>query len=1024
MSNAGWLTAHRRSLLFLVALIVAGGIASALRLPVALFPNVQFPMVAIDLEAGDRPAERMAAEITAPVEEAVRGVPGVLGLRSATSRGSAEITASFAWGEDMEIVLSRLEAAVGRSIAALPAGASFAIRRKQPNLFPVLAYSLTSATRSPSELRRLAQYDLRPRLSACSGVASIDVQGGATQEYHVLIDQARLQAFDLSAADVGEALAAANVLAAAGRFEDHGKLYLVMVDSVVGDLDGLKSVTIRSGAGGIVHLGDIATVERGVEPAWTRCTADGRDAVLLQVFQQPGGNTVALAKALKQTLADSAAWLPADVRIANWYDQSELILASADSVRDAVIVGVVLAAVVLLAFLRNLKITLIAALVVPVVLASTSLLLSLLGMSFNIMTLGGMAAAVGLIVDDAIVMVEHIVRRIRAAKCADQAGVLGAASEFTRPLLGSSLSTIIIFAPLAFLSGVTGAFFKALSLTMAASLVISYLVAWLVVPLVAAAVLRERDGHGEDVGRFQRRLNRGYERLMRAILPRRWLGAVVVIALAAVAWTANQRLGTEFMPHMDEGGFILDYLAEPGTSLAETDRLLGQVESILHDTPEVDTFSRRTGLQLGGGLTEANAGDFFVRLKHDRDRGMDQVMDDVRQRIHATVPHLDIDLAQLMEDIIGDLTGNPHPIEIKLFCDDGAVLGRVVDAVGKSVTGVAGVTDVANGLVSAGDALQVVIDRDRAAIEGLSVEAIQQQVDAALTGVVATRVQRGPAMIAVRTLLPKSERATVGDLAALPIRVPDGHVFPLSRVARLVPVSGQPQILREDFRRMGVVTGRISGRDLGSTIADIQRALAKPGLLPRGVTYRLGGTFAQERAAAAGLTWVLAAAVALVFLLLLYLYESFRIALAMLLTTSLSLSAVLAGLWATGMDLNITARMGMTMVIGIVTEVAIFFCTEHAALAHIVDPIERLVQAGANRMRPIAMTTAAAILALLPLALGIGQGSQMQQPLAIAIISGLLLQLPLALVVLPMLLVMLGAAGGKRVSKAPTAETI
>ena len=674
MKFAQWVQSHHRSILFLLFAFALAGVWRGLSLPVSLFPSVSFPRIAVSLDAGDRPAERMAIEVTWPVEEAVRAVPGVRSVRSTTSRGSADVSINFEWGRDMVSAMLEVQSAINQKLASLPPGTSFEVRRMDPTVFPVLGYSLTSDTHSLVELRDLALYQIRPVLSTVSGVADIGVLGGATAEYQVIVNPAKLDSFGLSLDEVAKALSAANIITAVGRIEDRDKLYLIVSDTQFRDFDQIGQTVLRSGGNGLVLLEDVATVSRGTQPRWTRVTADGHDAVLFQVYQQPGGNTVEISREIKAQLANLKGRLPSGIRIANWYDQSQLVVSSAGSVRDAVLIGVLLAAAVLWVFLDNLRITLIAAVTVPVVLAVTVLLLSILGMSFNIMTLGGMAAAVGLIVDDAIVMVEHVMRRMRTGQGDYRSRVSAAASEFTRPLAGSSASTIIIFAPLAFLSGVTGAFFKALSLTMAASLAISFLVAWLAVPLLAVRVLRQKDADREEGGFLTRLAHRSYGWTMRRLLRLPWLILLVLLPLLAAGWYAYQHTGSGFMPAMDEGGFILDYHTAAGMSLTETDRLLRQVEAILRNTPAVQTYSRRTGLQLGGMVTEANQGDFFVRLKPFPRPDIESVMDNVRRRIEHDVPGIQIEMAQLMEDLIGDLTAVPQPIEIKIYSDNEQLL--------------------------------------------------------------------------------------------------------------------------------------------------------------------------------------------------------------------------------------------------------------------------------------------------------------------------------------------------------------
>jgi CzcA family heavy metal efflux pump len=1002
MNFTAWAQRHARSILFLLGALALAGAVATFSLPVALFPQVSFPRVRINLDSGDRPAERMAIEVTTPVEEAVRAIPGVRNVRSATNRGSAEISINFDWGEDMVSAMLQAQSEVNKILPTLPTGTTFNVERMDPTVFPVIAYSLTSNLQSLVELRDLALYTLRPALSTVQGVARVGVQGGRTEEYRVTVDPDKLQSFHMTLNEVATALSASNVLVAVGKLEQYNKLYLVISDTRFKKFEEIEHTVLRSTPDGVVLLDDVATIEHSTEPQWTRVTADGRDAVIFQVYQQPGGNTVRIAEGIKAKLTQIAKQIPEGVKIANWYDQSDLIVASAHSTRDAVLIGIALASLILILFLRNWKVTLIAALTVPTVLAATILLLFVFKMSFNIMTLGGMAAAVGLIIDDAIVMVEHIVRRVRAEHAENsRSRVLRAAAEFTQPLVGSSAATIVIFAPLAFLTGVTGAFFKALSLTMAASLVISFLIAWLAVPILSARLLTAKDAAIEEHGRFTTRIHARYRKVMTGLLARPARLLLLVLPLLLLGFIAFKNVASGFMPKMDEGGFILDYVAPPGTSLTETDRLLRQIEAILQETPEVETYSRRTGLQLGGGLSEANIGDFFVRLKPFPRRDIEEVMDDVRTHIEQHIPALQVELLQLMEDLIGDLTSVPQPIEVKIYNDDEKALNAIAPRVAEAIRKVRGIVEVKSGIVPAGDALNIEVDRVKAALEGMDPDAITKSLNDYLSGNVTTKIQRGPKLVGVRVWIPRPARETMHNIEGLLLRAPDGHLFPLNRVASLTTVTGQPEITRDDLRRMVAVTARISGRDLGSTAADVKRVLDQPGLLPNDVPYTLGGLYEQQQIAFRGLTIILIAAIVLVFLLLLILYESFRAAIAMMLTTLLAVAGVYLGLWLTRTEFNITSRMGMTMIIGIVTEIAIFYYSEYRDLPPSDD---RFIVAGINRMRPIAMTTFAAILALLPLALGIGQGSAMQQPLAIAIISGLLFGLPLVLIVLPTLL--------------------
>ncbi|MHB1691919.1 MAG: efflux RND transporter permease subunit, partial [Thiomonas sp.] len=987
-------------------------------------------------------------QVTYPLEQAVRRVPGVVDVRSTTSRGTADISVSFHWGTDMNVAAVQVNEAVTQKLPQLPPGTILSSKRMDPTVDPIIAYSLTSDTVPLTRIYDLAQFQLRPLLSSINGVGRVQVQGGEQEEYHVIVNPAKLQGDGLSLGDVERTLATGNGVQAVGKLEDRYKLLLALADSRLHGAAQIGNLVLRATPTGVVRVRDVAVVTRSTVPQWIRVTADGHNAVLLNIYQQPGGNSVQIARMVRQALASYK--LPPGVKLANWYDQSTLVVASAASVRDAILIGVVLAGLVLLLFLRSFKITLIAMITVPAVLAATVVLLYALGMSFNIMTLGGMAAAVGLVIDDAIVMSEHIVRRLGAppgdglaisapqggrgnlgrpgvslaapgavesgVSQARHSGVMHAAMEFFRPLAGSSASTVIIFVPLAFLSGVTGAFFKALALTMAAALVISFFVSWLAVPLLADRFITRRDVEKEqqrEHGRLLSAFQRGYGRLLPALLRRPALLLVGLVPLLLVGWIAYHHVGSGFMPHMDEGGFILDYRSPPGTSLTETNRLLTQVETILRQTPEVQTWSRRTGAQLGGGITEANEGDFFVRLKPPPRKPIDQVMEAVRQRIEMQVPGLKIEMAQLMEDLIGDLTAVPQPVEIKIFDDNPQQLAQLADKTSAAIAKIPGIVDVKSGIKPAGDALNIRLDPTRMALQGVDAQQVQAQLAALIGGSVATQIEQGPKMVGVRVWDAPDLRQTPEDIAALPLRAPDGHVFALSEVASINILTGQPEITRENLKRMAAVTARISGRDLGSTIVAVKRVIDAPNYYPEGVYTKLGGLYKQQQIAFKGLLQVLVAAVLLVFFLLLFLYERFKVALAILAMPLAALPAVFVGLWVSGIELNISAMMGMTMIVGIVTEVAIFYFSEVQELQQTHPDISldaALVQAGINRMRPIAMTTLAAMLTLAPLALAIGQGSAMQQPLAVAIIAGLAVQLPLVLLLMPALFKLLGGS--------------
>ena len=1011
-----WMASHARSILFAFILLLLGGVGAALHLPVALFPQISFPRVVVSVDAGERAADQMEFQVTRPLEQALRGVQGVSDIRSTTSRGAADVALSFAWGQDMTTATLQAQAAVNAVLPDLPAGVRFEVRRMDPTVFPIFGVALTSGSRSPAALRQFADLQLRPLILSAPGVAAVDVLGGALAEYHVSVDPARLQAYGLSLDDVSKSLAAANVIAATGRMEDRHKLYLTLLDHRLTTADDIRGVMLKAGAtpaAGVVTLGQVAEVSMGAQPQWVRVTAQGRDAVLINVRQARDADSVAMVKAVKARLKAYAPQTPKDIKSAVFYDQSELVSGAAAGVRDAILIGALLAGGVLFVFLRSLRLMAVTAIMLPAVLAASCVLLLVLGMSFNMMTLGGMAAAVGLIVDDVVVMLEHLMRRLQEGHARGEAGeraqvralVLSAAGEMYRPLIGSTFATLVVFAPLAFLGGVTGGFFKALAVTMAAALLISLVFALFVVPLLSQSWLRLKDvEQAAKSERMMGRMLKGYRAVMKPALGRPGTTlALVVLVFAALGAFAYTRLGSGFLPKMDEGGFVMDYKAHPGSSLTDTDALLRRAEAIVRANPNVDSYSRRTGAQLGGGLSEADEGDFFIHLKPPPRAGIEEVMADIRQQVQANVPGLEIETAQLMEDAIGDLTAVPQPIEIKLFGADPAAVRQAAQQIAPAIGKIRGVVEVVDGLRPTGDAIVFKVDEAAAELEGLDPAAISAQIQNVIEGSVATQVQLGQTQVGIRVWAPASLRERVEQLSELRLRASDGHPVALSRVATVAVQGGLQQITRENLQPFVGVTARLENRDMGSAMAEVKRTVA--GLsLPASVRYEYGGLYAQQQQSFTDLAVVFASALLLVTALLLFLFERVAVVASIVAVDLLAAASVFVGLWVTGTELNISALMGLTMIVGIVTELAIFYFAEIdlAVLAPEAGPRRHtLLEAGHARLRPILMSAVIAILALSPLALGLGEGAGMQKPLAIAIISGLIAGAPLVLLVLP-----------------------
>lgn len=983
-------------------LLIAGGIFAATRMPVSLFPHIDFPRVVVSIDAGDRDAQQMTAEITRPIEIALRTVPGVTRVRSTTSRGSAEVAVDFPWSVDMVAATLATQTALATTLPDLPTGTRFDVRRSDPTIFPVLGIALTSDTLDQNALRQIAELNVRPALTAVPGVAGIDILGGSPRELAIDVDPAKAQSLGLSLDAIAATVGKANAVRGVGKLEDRHRLYLVLAENRIASIADLAATPVKAATGsaaGIVTLGQIATIHPSVQPSFTKVSSGGRDAVLVNVRQSLTGDTVRIVQDVDTRLAGLG--LPPSVKVTPFYDQSELVTGAANAVRDAILIGAVLAGLVLFLFLRSTRLMILTGLMLPAVLASTCLVLFAFGMSFNMMTLGGMAAAVGLVVDDAVVMLEHIMRRLQEGEKA----VGKAAAEMSKPLIGSTAATIVVFMPLAFVSGVTGGFFKALALTMVAALGLSLLFARLVLPLLAERWVRAKDVEAaEKAGGFQQRLERWNGKAADRALARPGLFvALVGIGLAVLGYAAWNHVPSGFMPAMDEGGFILDYRAQSGAALGDTDRLLRQVEQIITATPEVASYSRRTGVQLGGGLTEADEGDYFIRLKNGSRRPLDEVMAEIRSEVQAKVPGLEVETAQLMEDLIGDLTAVPQPVEVKLFGDDPKLLADSAKRVGDTIGKITGIVEVVDGLRVAGDALTVKVDPAAALQQGLDPDAISTQVEALVAGTQSTQLRIGEQLVAARVRAPAELRTRADALVRLPLTAPDGHLVRLGQIATVTVTPGQTQITREDLAPFIAVTARLEGRDLGSGMKDVQAAVR--GLhLPASVRVDYGGLFAQQQQSFADLTVVFLAALLLSALLLTFLFGRLAWTLAAIVTVLLSAAMVLVGLWISGIELDISALMGLTMVVGMVTELVIFFLAELPR--DTVIGIDALREAGRKRLRPILMSALIAALTLAPLALGLSRGAGLQRPLATAIIFGLTAAVPLVLVFLPALILL------------------
>jgi len=998
----------------MVALLCAAGLYAAWQLPIAVFPQTDFPRIVIIVDNGEAPASQTLVSVTRPIEEAMNGIPGIARIKSKTARGSSEINLYFDWSGNIIQELQLVQARMSQLISTLPPTAEIRnIERLTFAVFPVTGYSLTSDKRDQATLTDLATYVVRPQLARLPGVAIVGVAGGKTREFHVTINPEKLTAHNVSAQQVAEAIRNSNIIVSPGLIEENHQLELALVSGQAKRPDELNGIVVATVNNAPVLVGDVATVAAGVEPQYTIVTADGHPAALVNINRQPDANTVAVVDEVKAALTAMRGQIPKDVRVAAYYDQSLLVRESIKSVRDSIIIVLLLSVAILYAFLRNWGTTFVAILVIPVTVLVTFLAMWLAGISFDLMTLGGVAAAIGLLIDDAIVVVENIYTHMSRGQSRREA-VQSAVSEITIPIIGSTITPVVVFLPLTLLTGVTGVFFRSLALTMSVALLTSLVLALGFTPVLAERFVKAKPGsnpdeetHGGILGAIIRR----YEAVLGFALDNRWIVALTILLVFVGSFFLYRVLGSEFLPEFDESAFVLDYLAPAGSSLAETDRMLQHIEEMLRQTPEVESYSRRTGLEMGLFVTEPNKGDFAVKLKQDHKRSTQEVISELRDQIKESEPSLDVEFVGIVPDVIGDLQGNPEPIEVKLFSEDANALQAKADEVEEAIKKVPGVVDTLNGVVISGPAVTFNIDPLRASQFGVTANEVAGTVSTAMSGDAASSILQQDRLIKVRVIFPPDIRSSLDKVKALQVRSTSGQLFRVDQVADIEYDKGQAEIERENLRQMVAVTGRLEGSDLGTAIRQIQNQLAKDVRLPPGMTVEYGGLYQEQQSSFRELAMALVLAVLLVFITLLIEFRSYAHPIAIVTGAVLALSGVLLALFITGSTLNVVSLMGMIMIVGIVAKNGILMLDaveEHLTAGDTLR--DALLRSGRRRFRPVLMTSLAAMLGMLPLALALGAGSELLQPLAIAVIGGLTMALALSLVVTPTVYAMLHRA--------------
>jgi CzcA family heavy metal efflux pump len=1012
-----WTARFSRPIIFVIITLIAMGVYLAFTIPIAVFPSTDFPRIVVGVDNGVSPIDQMQVTVTRPIEEAMNSVPGLESVRSTTSRGSAEVSLFFNWSVNMFQTLEYANAALARVQPTLPPTAKLTANRLTFAAFPILGYSLTSDTLPQTTLWELANYTIKPRLNRVNGVSMVILQGGSTPEFQIEPDPAKMLEAQVTVQEILDAVARTNMIDSPGLLENNHELSLALVTGQTRTPAEIENIVVKvSPAGVAIRVGDLGVVKPSVMPVYTIVTANGKPSVLLNIFRQPTSNTVAVADGIDKELAQIRPTLPSGVKLQAFYDQSQLVRDSIASVRDAILIGLVLAAIILVLFLRDWGSSIVAGLVIPATVAITFIVLRALGQSFDLMTLGGLAAAVGLVIDDAIVVVENIVMHRDTGQSRGEA-IRSALREIRAPLVGSTITPIVVFLPLISITGVTGTFFRALAITVGTALLTSLVLALTWTPTLSQYLLRRQksgtapgspDAHGHvATAGFMGKLTRFYAQSLGAALARPLIMAAGCLALVAVSYFCYGALGSDLLPEMDEGGFILDYLMPAGSSLKDTNAVLLGVDRILLKTPEVAGTSRRTGLQLGlAAVTEANRGDFSVRLKplNERHRGIDKVISDVRKQVNAEYPQLDVEFVQQLQDMIGDLSNSPEPIQIKMFAQDPDLLKQWAPKVGEAIKKIETVKDVKNGLEDtiSGSAITMRVDPVGAARSGFTPQEVELDASAILQGEPATTpVVVNDRAYTIRVRFPKSKVSDLERIRNTMIVSSTGKNATLGSLATFTTESGQTEILRENLQRYVAVTGRFEGVSLGKGMETVQAAV-KALNLPQEIRVVYGGTFETQQQSFRDLLFVLGLAVVLVFMVLLFEFGTFGAPAAILASALLSTSGVFLALLVTGTTFNISSFMGLIMVIGIVAKNGILLLdADQRFRAEGYSARDAMIEAGERRLRPILMTAMATVAGMIPLSLAIGAGSQMLQPLAIAVIGGIIASMVLSLLVTP-----------------------
>ncbi len=980
-------------------LILLGGVYSLLNIKSGLFPDITFPKIKIIADNGEQPADKMMVTVTIPMENAIKRVEDLQMVRSITSRGSCEISAFLNWGSDVDLGKQRIEAQINAIKQVLPPDINITIEKMNPSILPVMGFSLQGNGLNQIEMRKIAEFTIKPILARVEGVSDVAVIGGKVKEYHIILDPIKISNLGITPAMISQVLSESNFITSNGLTSDYNRLYLTLTDAAIDEKSELENTLIINSPKSKVHLKDIGKIEIAERRDFVKINADGKDVPLIAIVKQPTANLIDVTDGVKAQLDEVQKVLPKGVELSMYYNQADFVGNSISSLKDVLWIGLLLAIFITVLFLRSFKASSVILITIPITLGLTLIILFAWNYTFNIMTIGAIAAAIGLIIDDAIVVVEQIHRTHEENPDENSYHLVTRAVKFLLPaMIGSSLSTIVIFLPFILMGGVAGAYFKVMTDTMIITLVCSFFVTWIGLPVIYILFSVEKHSIKKSLKNVKSL------HFINFCIRKPYLAGSFVLVLIVSAFIILPKLPSGFLPDMDEGSIVLDYKSPPGSSLDATDKMLKVVDKIISQIPEVEGFSRRTGTQMGFFITEANNGDYLIQLKKQRSRTTDEVTNEIRIKIESVLPGLQVDFGQVIGDMLGDLMASVQPVEVKIFGDDHKKLVSLADSVAKIVENINGTADVFNGIIIAGPEIRLDPKIANLAQYNLSPSDFQFQMQTKIEGTIVGSILEKNQLVDIR-MMENPNPISFNKLKHDFIFLNDGKLKPIDEFADLVVSEGVAEIDRDNLKQMVAVTARLNNRDLGSTLKEIQQKVQSNIILPSGYQIVYGGAYAEQQKAFKELLSILIAAVLLVFTVILFLFRSLKVSLAIIFLAVIGMTGSLLALFITGTPLNVGSYTGIIMIVGIIGENAIFTYLQYQETRKIISNKEdSIVRSVSTRIRPNLMTALGAITALFPLALGIGTGAQMHQPLAIAIIGGFILALPLLIFVFPTIL--------------------